>query len=91
MLSTPFGVPVEPEVNRIFAIASRPTASDAAVTAGPGLVAVSSPRRAAPGREPELTMAGTELIASSAAANRSASSAKTALGRISSVIARIRA
>ena len=89
VLSTPFGVPVEPEVNRIFAIESPVTAARAAATPGPGTVAMRSASRSAPGRAPVRTMAGTGLTASSAAANRSASSAKTAPGRIIAVIARI--
>jgi hypothetical protein len=91
VLRTPFGAPVEPEVNRILAIESPVTAAPAAATAGPGAVAMRSSSRSAPGRDPVRAMAGTPLTASSAAANRSASSAKTAPGRIIPVIARIRA
>ena len=78
-------------MNRIFAIESPVTAAVAAATAGPGRVATRSPTRSAPGLNPVATMAGTGLTASSAAANRPASSAKTAPGPIIAVIARIRA
>ena len=91
VLSTPFGVPVEPEVNRILAIASGASAAKAARTAGPGAVARSASSGSAPGRLPAPMTAGTGLTASSAAAKAPASSANAAPGRISSVIARIRA
>ena len=51
VLSTPLGVPVEPEVNRIFAIAvRRPGRRRPPATAGPGAVASRSASRSAPGR-----------------------------------------
>jgi hypothetical protein len=91
VLSTPFGVPVDPEVNRIFATASGLSPSKAACTPGPGTVAHRSASSSAPGLVPEETIAGIAPSASSARPKRPASSANTAPGRISSAIARIRA
>ena len=91
VFSTPFGVPVDPEVNRILATASGFRLANAAGTAGPGTVRARSPTTSAPGLRPRLTMAGTAASASRAGANRPASSANTAPGRISSAIAAIRA
>src|SRR5690348_16435299 len=91
VLSTPFGVPVEPEVNRILAMASGARRPKAASISGPGLLPVRSASRSAPVLIPWLMMAGTALSASSAGAKRTASSAKTAPGAIRSAMALIRA
>ena len=91
VFSTPFGAPVEPEVNRIFAITSGLSVANAPRTASPGAVARSSPIVSAPARSPEPTIAGTSPSASSAAPNAPASSAYTAPGPISPAIALIRA
>jgi len=87
---TPFGVPVEPEVNKILATVSGPSPPNAAATSAPGAVASRSPSRSAPAGPPVATMAGTDPAAVSAAPNRSPSSANTAPGRISPLMARIR-
>ena len=91
VFSTPLGIPVEPEVKRIFAIPSGASPANAAARPGPGAVAARSESRRAPGRSPAATIAGTSPIASSAGPNRPASSANTAPGAIRSVTARIRA
>src|SRR5712691_1129779 len=91
VFSTPLGVPVEPEVKRILATASGAKATCAWFNADPGTVAIRSSSDRAPGRSPEVTMAGTAPTASSAAANFSALSANTAPGLIRSVIALIAA
>jgi hypothetical protein len=58
VFSTPFGAPVEPDVKRIFAIAPASSAAKALATSWPGLFAVSSASRAAPGRLPVLLHPG---------------------------------
>ena len=93
VFSTPFGVPVDPEVNRIFAIPSGSQAAERRRHRRPWLGGQQGGQPAPrPGRSPLRTIAGhVPGIASSAGANASASSANTAPGRISSAIARIRA
>ena len=91
VFSTPLGLPVEPEVKRIFAIPSGASPPNAAASPGPGRVAMRSASRRAPARSPAATMAGTAAIASSAGPNCPASPANTAPGAIRSVTARTRA
>ncbi len=91
VLSTPLGAPVDPEVKRIFATASGPSAAKAASTSGPASVASRLASRCAPGLLPAEMIAGSAPTASRAGPKRSASSANTAPGLISSVISRIRA
>lgn len=91
MFSTPLGIPVEPDVNKILAIPSGASAENASASRVPDAAAVSSASGHVPGRLPAATIAGTSPAASSAAANFPASSANTAPGLVSSVTARIRA
>ena len=53
---TPLGVPVEPEVNRIFATTPGPAEAKAAWTSAPGGVARSPASGSAPARWPVLTI-----------------------------------
>ena len=104
VLSTPLGVPVDPEVKRIFATESGVRARRARSTSGVAAVARSAAtvRSAGPGR-PETTVVGPEptalpvvvaagpaVTASRAARKRSPSSANTSPGRTSPAIARSR-
>ena len=92
VFSTPFGAPVDPEVNRIFATVS----GSGSVVFRAGGVAMRLARRSALGLVPVLVpvlvmslVSASVLTASSAAANRFASSAKTAPGWMRAAIARI--
>src|SRR5215467_9482089 len=75
VLITPFGIPVDPEVNRIFATVSGPTRAKALLTSGPGSLACN-------------WAIGVDLkpTESRAAPNLSASAAQTSPGRSSSKI-----
>ncbi len=80
VFSTPFGVPVEPEVNSTFATVSGVIASNAAARLAPGTAAASGSR----------SVTAWARVASSAGPKASASSANTTPGRTSSAIARRR-
>ena len=73
VLMTPFGNPVEPEVNRNFAIVSAPTDFTARSSAAPGCVAVKVSNAVTPSRLAPLRLATTvrplRSSAASAAAN----------------------
>ena len=91
VFSTPFGVPVDPEVKRIFAIPSGLKDANAAATATLGSVASRADRSCTSGYSPLLAITGPPGSASSAGPKALASSANTAPGLISLAIARIRA
>src|SRR3954467_7246581 len=71
VLITAFGVPVEPEVNRNFAMVSGPTAANAVATASDSVVAATDRNDSAPSpASPDMTVARCSgLIAASAGAN----------------------
>jgi hypothetical protein len=82
VVTTPFGRPVEPEVNRTLATESGATLAAAWRTAAVGVVSSSR------GRSPPTTCGGGPGRLATAGANASGCSAKTSPGRTSSAMAR---
>ena len=92
VVTTPFGAPVDPDVSRIFATVSGPSAANARSTSACGAVAMRSSSASVPGGSSRATTTvGTRsAIASSAGPNAAPSSANTMPGVHRPTIARTR-